>query len=343
MAGGKSRKYSEKTHQKEKVKILRISFLLFLSLITAVISFVYYAKAPAISEQKFKSQDIVTFSVAAPHFVSELGHLQVVTYNIGYGSGIKNNQSVAFSREEIVANLERMVTDLKILNPDVVFLQEVDFNSARSFGINQLEYLAQNLGLAHAAYAVTWNKKYIPWPYWPISVHFGRMVSGQAILSAFPIVSQSVYVLERPPHPFWYNWFYLERLAQKVKVKIADQNITLWNLHLEAFHKPTRFSQAAIVANLINQDKAKGAVIVGGDFNDPQRRVKSKNAFYHLTKKTGFAADREFNSAFTWPSWAPKKKLDHILLSPELKLIQAGTLQSKASDHLPVWAELEFH
>lgn len=324
------------------MKTLRTSFLLVLSIITAVISFIYYAKAPSVSQQKFKSQDIVTFSVAAPHVTPTSGRLKIVTYNIGYGSGDKNNKNVELTRDDMMVHLAHMVTDLKILNPDIIFLQEVDFNSTRSFGINQLAYLAKNLGLAHAAYAVTWNKKYVPWPYWPPSVHFGRMLSGQAVLSAFPIVSQFVRVLPRPPHPFWYDWFYLERVAQKVKVKIVDQKVTVWNLHLEAFHKATRYSQATLVTSLVNQDKEKGAIIVAGDFNDPQRRVKSKNAFNRLTKKTRFVADREINSAFTWPSWAPEKKLDHVLLSPGLKFIQAGTLQSNASDHLPVWAEIEF-
>lgn len=324
------------------MKILRYSFLLVLALITAVVSLTYYAKGPAVSRQKFPSQGLVIFSVTTPHVASPSGHLKIVTYNIGYGSGEKNNKNVALTREDVTANLERMVTDLKILNPDIIFLQEVDFNSARSFGINQLGYLAKRLGLPHSAYAVTWNKKYVPWPYWPPNTHFGRVVSGQAVLSAFPITAQSSHVLPRPPHPFWYDWFYLERVAQKVRVKVGNQNVTLWNLHLEAFHKATRHSQATIVAHLINQDKENGIAIVAGDFNDPQRRVNSKNAFNHLIKKTGFAADRELNSAFTSPSWAPEKKIDHILLSPEFHFVQAGTLQSTASDHLPVWAEIEF-
>ncbi|MFX0194994.1 MAG: endonuclease/exonuclease/phosphatase family protein [Candidatus Hodarchaeota archaeon] len=43
----------------------------------------------------------------------------------------------------------------------------------------------------------------------------------------------------------------------------------------------------------------------------------------------------------TSPSWALEERIDYIFVSPEIMVLQHGTLSSLASDHLPVVAELQ--
>jgi endonuclease/exonuclease/phosphatase family metal-dependent hydrolase len=43
----------------------------------------------------------------------------------------------------------------------------------------------------------------------------------------------------------------------------------------------------------------------------------------------------------TFPSWRPNRKLDHILVSPSLRLAKAEVLNYAHSDHLPISVELE--
>src|SRR5690606_20559225 len=145
--------------------------------------------------------------------------------------------------------------ELLRMRPDLIFLQEVDFRSARSFDIDQLRLLCEKLGMPYAAYTLTWNKKYVAWPYWPFSLHFGRLVSGQAVLSRFPIKQQVLVQFEKPAeNPFWYNWFYLDRVVQRMKVEIGTQSVSVYNIHLEAFTIQTRKEQLQKLSDQIRQD-----------------------------------------------------------------------------------------
>lgn len=76
----------------------------------------------------------------------------------------------------------------------------------------------------------------MPFPYWPPSNHFGTMLSGQAILSHYPISEGRTHKLT--PHlnaPFYYSAFYLDRLLQVIEVSYHDQFVRIMNVHMKAF------------------------------------------------------------------------------------------------------------
>jgi endonuclease/exonuclease/phosphatase family metal-dependent hydrolase len=43
----------------------------------------------------------------------------------------------------------------------------------------------------------------------------------------------------------------------------------------------------------------------------------------------------------SYPSWLPRRNLDHVLVTPALTVRRAGVLEHPLSDHLPVAVELE--
>ncbi|MDQ3878886.1 MAG: endonuclease/exonuclease/phosphatase family protein [Actinomycetota bacterium] len=47
-------------------------------------------------------------------------------------------------------------------------------------------------------------------------------------------------------------------------------------------------------------------------------------------------------TAPTFPARAPKRQLDHILVSEGVEVDSGGSLQTEASDHLPLWADVFF-
>ena len=49
-------------------------------------------------------------------------------------------------------------------------------------------------------------------------------------------------------------------------------------------------------------------------------------------------ADTEGHS---YPSWRPRRNLDHVLVSPALRVHRSGVLAHPMSDHLPVAVELD--
>lgn len=287
------------------------------------------------------------------------GALTLVTYNMGYASGLKNNQGNVLTREEIAQNLNTMITTLKAKNPDVVALQEVDFFAKRSFDSDQARVLADGLGLPYMAYTVTWNKRYLPWPYWPISHQFGRVISGQAILSRYPIVSQKTYLQDKPKkNAFWYNWFYLDRIFQNVQIDVNGKKISVWNVHLEAFDEMARLMQAQKLAELAKSDGAALKFVLG-DFNsasfvNPEisagEKTDSPQAFNLFLKQSEMKATESNSPAYTFPSNLPIQKIDHIFYAGEAALLESGVITQTsspdhgkftASDHLPVWVRVQ--
>jgi endonuclease/exonuclease/phosphatase family metal-dependent hydrolase len=321
-------------------KKYRVIFIVFLSLILVFALAVMYAKSPVRTKSYFFNNEIVTFGRTITPPINEF---RIVTYNIGYAYAEQNNLST-IPQDQVMKNLDAAVEALKAMSPDIICLQEIDFDSSRTYHIDQLQYLADKLGFAQGAYAVNWNKRYLPFPYWPPKNHFGQMVSGQAILSRFPLSEHSLTVFEKPPNAFWYNWFYLERVAQKVIVKLGDETqLALWNVHLEAFDVNTRVKQAKKLAELVNNDPHDFKVVVG-DFNDPQVTVKANtdNGVFQFIASTKMQSDYELSDEFTFPSWKPVEKLDHIFFSRQLALDEFGVIQTLASDHLPVWADIVY-
>jgi len=315
----------------------------------------WYCLSPAVSITVFPSHAILTIpGIDLPTPTEKPKGLKVVTYNIGYASGKKNNLGSILSETEVRQNLDAIVQALTPLHPDLVALEEVDFKSRRSFDINQMEYLARGLQLPYAAYAVTWSKTYLPWPYWPPSLHFGRILSGQVLLSRYPLTGQTLTLFPKPAkNPFWYNWFYLDRILQKITVQLGNESAVVWLLHLEAFDKPTRLLQAQQLGDEVKRDSAKIQLVLG-DFNSvsrmredfkPANKVDEGDqgeALQAFVQATGFSNAEQGEPFFTMPSWDPNKKIDHIFYSPGLKLKSVGTVPGLvASDHLPVWADLQ--
>lgn len=345
-------------------KYLFFTLLFLIVFSTATMALIFHAASPAMTHPPCsEANGILRLPLGrqtqddhakGPHT------LRMVTYNIGYASGKKNNVGNILTKKEVVANLAQIVDSLRKLDADIIGLQEVDFSSARTFDIDQLKWISESLGLPYVACVTTWNVTYLPWPYWPLALHYGMIVSGQAILSRFPILDHEVHRFEKPEaNPFWYNWFYPDRVAQKVAIGLSGSSkdkssiVVIWHTHLEAFDHAARRQQAEKLANLVSRDVAPLKWILG-DLNsysllqpdlsaDERKKLEeSDEALKILLQQTGMNNAEGDKPIYTMPSWDPVKKIDHILFAPSLKMKEVGSTPGIiASDHLPVWADFE--
>lgn len=320
----------------------------------ALVIGLFLATRPELTESELKREGIVNFP--GPARETSPNRLRIATYNIGYASGTKNNLPLPLSRAEVEDNLAQMITALSPLHLDIIGLQEVDFDARRTFHINEFETLARALEMPYAAYVITWNRHYVAWPYWPPAIHFGSIVSGQAVLSRYPIVEHKTTRFPKPNrNPFWYNWFYLDRIVQEVTIQLGDRRAVVWNVHLEAFDPQTRREQARQLAQRTN-DSSTPLKWVIGDFNSVsqvrpdlslvQRQTleDSGEALRDILTRTGLRNAETSPHDFTSTSWEPIKKIDHILYADQAAaLTQSGVIYPlPASDHLPFWAEFSF-
>jgi vancomycin resistance protein VanJ len=136
--------------------------------------------------------------------------------------------------------------------------------------------------------------------------------------------------------------------TQKAVLRSPGGRITVFNVHpLRLGGWRHRYSQisALVDEHVLPED---GPVILGGDFNAPDRsqlyeRVSSTLANAHAQRGLGFG--------FTYPVFVrspfgripavPLVRIDHLFFTDDFVAVRAGTIDdSGGSDHRPVFAEL---
>lgn len=279
--------------------------------------------------------------------------LTVCTYNLGYLSGMTNNLPVESKKELYDQNMTRVISLFSKLDPDILVLQEVDFDSDRSHHQDQLVEMATALQYPVVYKSVNWDKTYVPFPYWPISRNFGKIISGQAIVAKYPMNNALTMVLEKPSHaPPLYNNFYIDRLIQVVDLQIGEYLVKIMNVHLEAFDPATRLRQAEKVKNIFNSFEDV-PVILMGDFNgspvDSENLDKtleiimSAKNIESAVSKIRYLDDPK--AYYTYSSENPKMMLDHIFYNTKFMIaVEAQVIREagQISDHLPLLAKLVF-
>ncbi|TYP96318.1 endonuclease/exonuclease/phosphatase family metal-dependent hydrolase [Sphingobacterium allocomposti] len=268
----------------------------------------------------------------------------IMTYNIGYLSGMTNNEPVKRDESLFSANLQQAVGLLGHLKPDIVCLQEIDYGSVRSYLVDQEAELADTI-YPFVARAVNWDKRYVPFPYWPPSVHFGKVLSGQSVLSKFPVTEHLVDTLAQVASvPFYYRAFYLHRLAQVVKVVIHDKEVMVINVHLEAFDRDTRERHTKAVLRLYRRYSAQYPTVMVGDFNSsPDEENPTIETILREGLRTVDLRDMS-TIPYTYSSGTPSSRLDYIFYNEALERVDGGvvTEAGQISDHLPVRAVFRF-
>jgi endonuclease/exonuclease/phosphatase family metal-dependent hydrolase len=335
--------------------MLAVLIFVVLALAAAVIWMADGIQTPETIDGRVRTIDGVEAKTSTP------AELRVLSWNIawGYGWGSEGSGS-AKEKDHFDRSLDAMGATIRDLGADVVLLQEIDFDCTRSHGVDQAELLARKAGLPYVAYAVSWRANWLPFPYWPPADHYGRMSSGGAILSRFPITSNRVELFPKPEeNSFVYNLFYLFRYGQTVEIDRGGSKLVVINTHLEAFRRGTREAQAAHLASAVASVEEE-RLIFGGDLNsvpeeaalrrgypdepetthDGERTVALFRAVEGLADTVPSAtAGREH---FTFPSHAPNRKLDYLFHGSgyELLEVRALTEAGTASDHLPMFARL---
>lgn len=319
-------------------KVLKSIMYFVIGIVLFLVLFILWASSSNYKEKDYSKLIINNYSTQIPSD----SIYSIITYNIGYLSGMTNNRAIAKSKKLFDVNLKKVKRELVLLNADILALQEIDYASARSYNVNQQSEIAK-LGYNYICQAINWDKKYVPFPYWPPSTHFGKIVSGQSILSKYPLSNHKRVVLERVENsPFYRNAFYLERLAQVATIKIENKDVIVINIHFEAYDKPTRIKQLNTVIDLFNTYRKEYPTILLGDFNsDPSYEDPAVDKLFTLNNVGNAAFNDVYD--FTFSSANPIKRLDYIFYSKNsIEMIESNVLKQfgEASDHLPI--EMKF-
>lgn len=198
----------------------------------------------------------------------------VLTWNIGYGALGDNadffmdggKMVSSASKERVQQNMDGIAGVLKELQPEIVFLQEVDLDSKRSHSINEQRFLEQELNGYCDSFAANYKVLYVPYPIPPI----GKVECGLTTFSQYRVVDAVRVAL---PCPFHYpvRIANLKRcvMVNRIPVEGSDKYLVLVNLHLEAYDDGEgKLAQTKMLSDLLQKEVEKGNyVIASGDFN----------------------------------------------------------------------------
>ncbi len=330
-------------------KLIRILILVFtLGFLVPFIVFFFYAKAP-----NWNVNEYYQFQEFSKNYAPAKDTLTVCTFNIGYFSGMTNNLPVERQEELFDKNMEKSISYLSKIDADIIALQEIDFDADRSYNVDQLFDLGTALNYPLAYRSVNWDKTYLPFPYWPFSKHFGKIISGQAILSKHLMKNPETMVLNRREDVhLLYNYLYIDRLVQMVDWRVGSRVVTVMNVHLEAFDEDTRVLQAEKVKELF-ESYVDRPVLLMGDFNSTPAYERSGNRALEVlmsAKNIQSVVNKEMylsNPAkyYSFNSEVPQMMIDHIFYNDKYMTAVSARVDREAgniSDHLPLVAKLVF-
>jgi len=275
--------------------------------------------------------------------------ISVMTYNIGWLSGMTNNLPIDRTVEMYKDNLNQVADFLTSNRSNIIAFQEIDVYADRSFRYNQPDSLAEKIGYKYKGLAVNWDKMYVPFPGVNPKYFFKTVVSAQCVLSDLEIIENTAEKLIKPINaPFYYNAFYLDRLIQKTIIKTSKGNLMVLNVHLEAFDEETRINHISRTIEVFDSYRKKMPTLLVGDFNSPQwseqGRNKILNKLFEMDNVANAIPDSIYNinkKRFnTFSSGNPSVKIDFIFYNSNMiKKIDSDVMQEigSPSDHLPVW------
>lgn len=239
--------------------------------------------------------------------------LRLLSYNIQigiktrrYGQYLTHSWKHLLHHPQRFTNLDRIAQLMS--GYDLVGIQEADAGSARSGYVNITQYLAANAGF----------------PYWDDQTNrsIGRLAKHS--LGALSRYRPTGITEHRLPGRI------PGRGALAIRFGDGAESLVILIVHL-ALSRRGRISQFDYISDLVNDYRH---VVLMGDMNCPSDSVEMET----LINKT--LMSEPLHGMNTFPSWRPRRNIDHILVTPTVNVAQAQVLDYPLSDHLPVFMEV---
>jgi endonuclease/exonuclease/phosphatase family metal-dependent hydrolase len=229
-------------------------------------------------------------------------NIQAGIYTRQYSEYLTNSWKHLLPHRERQVNLGRIADMLRDF--DLVGLQEVDAGSLRSSFVDQIEYLA--------------DQAQFPFWYRQVNRNLGKLAQhSNGVLSRLRPTRVIEHKLPGLPG----------RGAVIVEMNLSNGGVLgVCILHL-ALGWRARGRQLRHITQLIERYPY---LVVMGDFNCDCR----SHSLRQLARESGLQGlDCELK---TFPSWRPRRNLDHILVSGSLRILEVEVLDYVFSDHLPL-------
>jgi len=253
----------------------------------------------------------------------ERPRLRIVSYNIAHGRGTGRHQTLV-RKTEFRRNLDAIAAFLRRVQPDVVALQEVDFECSWSGRFNHLDYLATRAELAHSVHSEHVNVRRPP---------FGPLRYGNAVLSRHPI---DLHL----DHSFRRQWTGRKGFCA-ASLRVGRVRVDVVSVNLDFVRSTTRIRQLRGMVEMLDVLSQDRPLVIAGDFNACS--IAEYPLFKTLEEWRGLRKmPFLFAETASFPAARPRHSIDHIWATPDLRFVRYRVHPVHISDHLPIEAELEF-
>lgn len=243
--------------------------------------------------------------------------MRYLLFNIRYATGHKNGYHLPLPYSGFFkrtgANMDQIVDFVKLIEPDLIGLVEVDAGSYRSKYTCQTETIADELGYSYIA-----QNKY----------------SNKSIAQKIPVLNQqsNAFLSKKPikKHTFHYFDYGVKRLV--IEAETSGVSLFLVHLSLKYRHRQNQLEQLhQLITNTGNR-----RIIVAGDFNTlwGNRELKL------FLAATGLNSANPNNSS-SYPSHSPQRQLDFILHGPGIEITDFFIPNVQLSDHMPLVCDFD--
>lgn len=256
--------------------------------------------------------------------------LKLMTYNVASGRCYDGTMPEDGSPFRTRYDLSRCEEVIRSWNPDILGINEINNGDARYDRINQTQHVADACRF----------------PYW----FFGPALSfpahsegsyGNGQASRFPYLSTNIVHIPDPPKKDE-RAYYEHRAIIKNTVVLPDGR----RLCLMQTHSGLSIAehQNCVTTVLKEIETAADPVILMGDFNMREwdfliDRIREK--LVDTAEAVGKKDLPTFPSNRAITDY-PDCKIDYIFVSPCIKVLDVGVIDDTASDHKPLWAEIEY-
>lgn len=238
--------------------------------------------------------------------------MRFLLYNIRYGTGGRFTLPWGGYLRNTTTNMRNITEFIQSLDPDIVGLVEVDAGSLRHARRCQAKTVATVLGHYH-----TYMTKY-----------------GQSSLARWiPVLNKQGNAFLTRDSINNEQFHYFDKGVKRLVIELELENLTIFLVHL-ALSSRIRYHQLAELYALVKDTKKPH--IVAGDFN----ALWGDHEIELFLAATGLTNANQ-DGLPSFPSSQPRRQLDFVLHSPEIRLTNFEMHKVTFSDHLPLVCDFE--
>ncbi|MBA2393035.1 MAG: endonuclease/exonuclease/phosphatase family protein [Ktedonobacteraceae bacterium] len=225
--------------------------------------------------------------------------IKIMTFNIHHGEG--TDQRI---------DLDRQAAIIQKSQAEIVFLQEVDKDTRRSYGLDEAKVLSNKSGFEYYVFGK--------------NMDFDGGEYGNAILSQFQLEQPNNYSLPQPLFPGGHRE---SRGLLQVEVIVNKAKFVLLGTHFSLYERE-RLIQVDFVLKIINQVSASVPIILAGDLNCSETSKEISKISQCLTD-TYKVTNHNLSSS---------NRIDYIFFRGPYRITAFADIQTVASDHNPLVA-----